>query len=76
MEKQKDFCNILSHVLFFSGDTAFTNFFTLKIIFTFSTIIGFYQDYFRNIIITLEDHLIQLAFSYFKKQNWSYFSSG
>ena len=69
MEKQKDFYNILSRVLLFSSDTAFTNFFTLKIIFTFSTIIGFYHDYFRNIIITLEDHFIQLAFSYFKKQN-------
>ena len=36
----------------------------------------FYHDYFRNIVITLEDHLIQLALSFFKKQNWSYFSSG
>lgn len=68
MEKQRDFCNTLSCTLLFSSDTAFTNF-TSKLIFTFSTMIWSYHDYFRNIIFALEDRLIQLAFSFFKKQN-------
>ena len=40
MEKQRGFYNILSCTLLFSSDTAFTHF-TLKLIFTFSTMIGF-----------------------------------